>query len=630
MHTISPLAYKYLRHYGSLIVPHPSTIKTICNKFLTDPTDRHLFLVYARNIFKLLEDHEKNVMLLMDEIHIQPYMDFKGGNIVGNSFNNPSLATAAYTFMISSITSNFKEVIHIFPTSTMKSDTLFDCIRTVITKLEDIGYRVFCVLSDNNALNGKAMKNFSHKKQLSIVYPHQCNNTRPLFFLYDSVHILKCIKNNWLNPKSNKTLSFPDFETGGKKIADFNSLISLHQLEHNKLLKFGYSLSLKSLFPSTFERQNVSLSLKIFNPFVKEALLKFGTSLANSTDTADFIDIISTWWKIVNVKTPLKGQRLQTPITPENSDDPKLVFLRKMNRWLDTWNSGDFPHKLTSQTHTALSHTIHGMLEIIQYCFKELKMNYVLLGKFQTDPLEHRFGKYRQLAGGQYHISIRQLYESEERLRIQSLLTLSSRTFGNIPIKSFAEHLDDCHDEQKQWDNSFNPEIILQENDFEQVHHEMPVITYLAGYCCYKILRKIKCEFCKSGLVYDQQLIVEENYNLIKNLNRGGLSFPVDIAVRVVLISYVLFNKLLESHEDTFLSIGNKKNFVINLVFNYWQLHESEHYCLNINCENHTHESILKLIITSTTNTLLKNYCGKSNDKLGKNTKRKLDTVSNK
>jgi hypothetical protein len=52
---------------------------------------------------------------------------------------------------------------------------------------------------------------------------------------------------------------------------------------------------------------------------------------------------------------------------------------------------------------------------------------------------------------------------------------LSSRTFGNIPIKSFAEHLDDCNDEQKQWDNSFNPEIILQENDFEQVHHEMSV-----------------------------------------------------------------------------------------------------------------------------------------------------------
>lgn len=635
LHTISSHAYKYLRHYSSLILPHPSTIKSICNKFLTDPTDedRKLFLVYARNIFKQLEEHERNVILLMDEIHIQPYLDFKGGNIVGHAFNDSTLATSAYTFMISSVTSKLKEVVHIFPTSTMKSDTLFECIRTVVTKLEEIGYRVFCILSDNNALNGKAMNNFSPTKKLSIVYPHPCDNNRPLFYLYDSVHLLKCIKNNWMNPKNDKILSFPDFETGEKKTANFNSLISLHQLEHDKLLKFGYSLSLKALFPSSFERQNVSLALKIFNSFVKEALLKFGTNIANSVETADFINIVSTWWKIVNVKTPLKGQRLkdhlQTPITSKNPDDPKLIFLSKMIRWLDTWKSGDFAQKLTSQTHTALCHTIHGMLEIVQYCIEELKMNYVLLGKFQTDPLEHRFGKYRQLSGGQYHISIRQLYESEKRLRIQSLLTLSSRTFGNIPITNFSENVDDYEEDSSQLDNSLNPEIHLEEGDFAKVQHEMPVITYLAGYCCYNIVKKFKCDFCKSSLVYNEEMVVDENYDLIKNLNRGGLSFPKDIAVRVVLVSYTLFNKLLENYEDAFLSIHNKRDFVINFVFNYWQLHESEIYNFNI-CENHKNETILKLIINCTTNTLLKNYCGKCNDRLGKTKKRKLDTVSNK
>jgi hypothetical protein len=80
-------------------------------------------------------------------------MDFKDGNVVGNAFNNSSLTTAAYTFMIS-IASNFQEVIHIFSTSTMKRDTLFDCIRTVVSKLKKIGYRVFCLLIDNNAVNG--------------------------------------------------------------------------------------------------------------------------------------------------------------------------------------------------------------------------------------------------------------------------------------------------------------------------------------------------------------------------------------------------------------------------------------------------------------------------------------------
>lgn len=269
------------------------------------------------------------------------------------------------------------------------------------------------------------------------------------------------------------------------------------------------------------------------------------------------------------------------------------------------------------------------MLEITQYCFNELKIIYVLLGKFQTDPLEHRFGKYRQLSGGHYHISIRQLYESEKRLRIQSLLTLSSRTFGNIPITSFSENLDYSHEQQRSLENSFTPEMHLEEGDFEQIQHEIAVITYLAGYCCYKIVRKLKCEFCKAELVYDEQMIVEEHFHLIQNLNRGGLSFPKDTVVRVVLISYILFNKLLQNYEDEFLKIHDKRDFILNLIFNYWHLHESEHYHLNL-CENHKPETVLKLIMNSTTNTLLKNYCGKCNDKLGKNKKRKLDTVSNK
>ncbi|KAL1462139.1 hypothetical protein MTO96_043207 [Rhipicephalus appendiculatus] len=36
--------------------------------------------------------------------------------------------------------------------------------------------------------------------------------------------------------------------------------------------------------------------------------------------------------------------------------------------------------------------------------------------------MEDRLGKYRQLAGAQYHVSIRQIYEIEIKLRLQSTL----------------------------------------------------------------------------------------------------------------------------------------------------------------------------------------------------------------
>lgn len=74
LRTISPHAYKFLRSSDSLILPHPKTLKTICNMFLTDPTvdEKQLFLAYARNQFKFLNEHERHMILLIDEIHIQP------------------------------------------------------------------------------------------------------------------------------------------------------------------------------------------------------------------------------------------------------------------------------------------------------------------------------------------------------------------------------------------------------------------------------------------------------------------------------------------------------------------------------------------------------------------------------
>ena len=47
--------------------------------------------------------------------------------------------------------------------------------------------------------------------------------------------------------------------------APWKALNELHKLESDLLLKHSYRLSMKSLRPSSFEKQNVNLVLKIFN-----------------------------------------------------------------------------------------------------------------------------------------------------------------------------------------------------------------------------------------------------------------------------------------------------------------------------------------------------------------------------
>ena len=72
--------------------------------------------------------------------------------------------------------------------------------------------------------------------------------------------------------------------------------------------------------------------------------------------------------------------------------------------------------KLTMEKFTALHHTTDAFLELIKYCIEELKMQFILPGKFQTDHLEERFGQYQQFSGDQYNLLIQQAIECEKKL----------------------------------------------------------------------------------------------------------------------------------------------------------------------------------------------------------------------
>lgn len=96
MHTISPHAYKFLRRTSTLTLPHPSTIINVCSSVQMCPeTDSSgaTFLQHVSQRFKHLQPHEHTVTLMLDEIHIKPCFDYKGGNICGAAVNSNEAAT---------------------------------------------------------------------------------------------------------------------------------------------------------------------------------------------------------------------------------------------------------------------------------------------------------------------------------------------------------------------------------------------------------------------------------------------------------------------------------------------------------------------------------------------------------
>ncbi|GFX01443.1 transposable element P transposase [Trichonephila clavipes] len=303
-------------------------------------------------------------------------------------------------------------------------------------------------------------------------------------------------------------------------------------------------------------------SIKVFEEL---QLLGEQHKLISYETTSIFISLNCTWWKIVNVKTPLNGQHLldpyQQPITLSPGNQT-CEFLHKILSWLDSWKGKNCTTgTLTKETHLAFIHTTYALLEISKYCTNELKFQYFLPGKIQTDALESRFGKYRTLSGSQYLISIRQLYEVEAKLRMQNFLplTLVSNTYGQLNLKDI--HLEDSYNKnplESSVLHNFN--ITLSEKDFLDAQPYLPVLTYLAGVCARAALKKLKCDFCSKSLVLNKSFELNSNYDLIRNLDRGSLLCPSPDVVTAVLYNYIIAQKLLSNdYENMFLKQNNQR-----------------------------------------------------------------------
>ena len=56
---------------------------------------------------------------------------------------------------------------------------------------------------------------------------------------------------------------------------------------------------------------------------------------------------------------------------------------------------------------------------------------YVILRKLQSDPLEKRFSQYRQMSGGRFLVSLREVLNSERILQCLSLLKENVNIWGD-------------------------------------------------------------------------------------------------------------------------------------------------------------------------------------------------------
>ena len=247
---------------------------------------------------------------------------------------------------------------------------------------------------------------------------------------FDRVHSLKNIRNNLFN--SQRSI-FPSFKSDqffdpigmpGEEI----SWELLHEVydKDEKLpakMKKASKLLYKAIHPGD-NKQIVPLPLAFFDQITSAAIEGY---YPNRLDVSSFLKLVNIWWRINNSK-----QEFNTNFRIGNAavkDDKKTLFFREFANWLQDWQSLQSKNyqklTLSKQTNTALVITLQCIASLIEDLLMEKIYKYFSTSRFQTDCLELRFSKYRQMSGGRFLFGLREMQVFEKILSTMSLLKTS-------------------------------------------------------------------------------------------------------------------------------------------------------------------------------------------------------------
>ena len=154
---------------------------------------------------------------------------------------------------------------------------------------------------------------------------HENTNFPDFYTLYDTTHLIKNKRNNWISEKT-RTLEFLNPYTNEKINAKWTDIVHIYKAEESNMVR-QITIYYQTLYPNNFERQKVQLVMNIFNKKTIACLRHHARH-----ETTHFVELVTRMWKILHIKSPNAGRNLNDGDREilTTTDDPRLEFLLKM------------------------------------------------------------------------------------------------------------------------------------------------------------------------------------------------------------------------------------------------------------------------------------------------------------
>lgn len=249
-----------------------------------------------------------------------------------------------------------------------------------------------------------------------------------------------------------------------------------------------------------------------------------------------------------------------------NDDSIGFQYLEEAKHIFEDWKQSGLSG-LTSETFVACTQTIGAIPDLVKYLYAHHEIEYVLPGKLLSDPIEGRFGWYRQVNGGNFYVSVKQILLAEKKIRCLSLFDqqtlLSATTMDTDKLAIFNFPLSNIPITDTLWLVEFFRSISL---DDDVPISESVVVYFVSGYIARSIIRRRKCLSCKNLLVDSsdapdlQSAVPDEHRELFEMANRGGLSSPSEYTFAVATLGAKFYHAMINGPPRIMQEFYKRKN----------------------------------------------------------------------
>ncbi|XP_049516704.1 uncharacterized protein LOC125942564 [Dermacentor silvarum] len=355
--------------------------------------------------------------------------------------SEPVLANSLLCFLINGLSTAYRIPVSYFFTKGLNGLQLSELVRYVMRKVEDTGFKVVRLVTDNHKVNVSAMRDLCGGF-LTYRIEHPNDTDRLLFLSFDYCHVLKNIRSQFLTR---------DFGKNGE-ISSFY-LKKLYEMQKAWIVKPVRNLSRKHVFPSNIEKMNVKRAVEVLAPDVTSALEFLKEQAGHSCHphfaaagpSILFMKNIYRWFLLHDNSNRQQYIHQNCPDIRHYDDayDSRLEWLEvTLPLYIEELKKNSTSPRgfLTKETCEALLLTTYSTVACIRYLLKSEDFCFVLTRKFSSDPIESLFGTLRRSLGCNDQLDVRSAISGLEKLLKTGIATHSQNS--NVLHKQEPGHVD--------------------------------------------------------------------------------------------------------------------------------------------------------------------------------------------